>query len=225
VILLLTGFEPFDGARVNPSGEVARRLDGTRIGAATVVGRVLPVSFDRLPALIGDLIATTKPDALLGMGLASSEPTIRLEQFAINRAHCGDGADNDGVSPSDRPLDPDGPAARIASLSLRPVVERLRGAGIPARLSFHAGTHCCNLWLYHALGALERNHALGAPERAGHAPAAPERRGIPCGFIHLPCLPEQTLDALLPSMPLDVMVEAVRLVAAAAVEAAPVRGS
>jgi pyroglutamyl-peptidase len=194
--LLLSGFEPFDGGHVNPSGEVARRLDGARIGGAAVVGRVLPVSFARLPALIGELIATTPSDAVIGMGLAAGEPAIRLERFAINRAH-SERADNDGLAPDDRSLDDSGPAARVATLPAAPALERLRVAGIPARLSFHAGTHCCNLWLYHALGALER---------AG--------RRIPCGFIHLPCLPEQALAVPLASMPLDVMVEAVRLVAA-----------
>ena len=197
--LLLTGYEPFDGAAVNPSGEVAQKLDGARIGAATVVGRVLPVSFDRVPRLLADLIETTRPDVLLGMGLANGEATIRLEQFGINRAH-SERADNDGVAPRERPLDPDGPAARIATLPLGPIVTQLRAAGIPARLSFHAGTHCCNLWLYHALGALERSG-----------------RSRPCAFIHLPCLPEQTLDVQLASMPLDVMVDAVRRVASAAV--------
>jgi pyroglutamyl-peptidase len=201
VILLLTGYEPFDSASVNPSGEVARRLDGARIGAATVVSRVLPVSFERVPALLAALIDDIKPDALLGMGLAGGEPMIRLEQFAINRAH-SERADNDGTAPRERALDPDGPAARIATLPLGPVVEDLRAAGIPARLSFHAGTHCCNLWLYHALGAIER----GERER-------------PCAFIHLPCLPAQTLDTQLASMPLDMMVDAVRRVARAAVAA------
>ncbi|MBI3514061.1 MAG: hypothetical protein HY060_08375 [Proteobacteria bacterium] len=200
--LLLTGFEPFDGGTVNPSGEVARRLDGARIAAATVVGRVLPVSFERLPALIGELVDRGAPDAMLGMGLAAAEPMIRLEQFAINRAH-SERADNDGLAPDDRPLDAVGPAARIATLPLGPVVARLRAAGIPARLSFHAGTHCCNLWLYHALAALERRD-----------------RRIPCAFIHLPCLPEQALATPTASMPLDLMVEAVRLVAANAIDQA-----
>jgi pyroglutamyl-peptidase len=197
--LLLTGFEPFDGGTINPSGEVARRLDGSRIGDATVTARVLPVSFARLPALIGALVADSAADVLLGMGLAAAEPMIRLEQFAINRAH-SERADNDGLCPDDRPLDPAGPAARVATLPLGPVVARLRAAGIPARQSFHAGTHCCNLWLYHALGALERLD-----------------RRIPCAFIHLPYVPEQVLASPGPSLPLDRMIEAVRLVAAAAV--------
>jgi pyroglutamyl-peptidase len=196
--LLLTGFEPFDGGSVNPSGEVACALDGAEIAGARVIGRVLPVSFARLPGVIADLIGTTAPVALIGMGLAGSEPAIRLEQVAINRAH-SDRADNDGAKPANRPLDQAGPAARLATLALEPIVAELRAAGIPARLSFHAGTHCCNLWLYHALGALEQR---------GEA--------RPCGFVHLPCLPEQALDGAQPSMPLDTMVRAMRRVATAA---------
>jgi pyroglutamyl-peptidase len=196
--LLLTGFEPFGGGTINPSGELARRLDGAEIAGARVSGRVLPVSFERLPALIAAMVDESAPAALLGMGLAGGEPAIRLEQIAINRAHSA-AADNDGDAPANRPLDRAGPAARIATLALEPIVAGLRSAGIPARLSFHAGTHCCNLWLYHALGALER---------AG--------RQIPCAFIHLPCLPEQALDGASATMRFDVMEQAVRMVAEAA---------
>jgi pyroglutamyl-peptidase len=206
--LLLTGFEPFGGGTINPSGEIARRLDGIEIAGVRVVGRVLPVSFERLPsliaALVDEMVARAGTVALLGMGLAGGEPAIRLEQIAINRAH-GETADNDGVAPVNQPLERDGPAARIATLELEPIVADLRGAAIPARLSFHAGTHCCNLWLYHALGALER---------AG--------KRIPCGFIHLPCLPEQALDGASATMTLDTMTQAVRKVAEAALAGAPV---
>jgi pyroglutamyl-peptidase len=201
--LLLTGFEPFNGGSINPSGEVAQRLDGSAIAGARVIGRVLPVSFARLPAALAALIDTVAPDALLGMGLAGGEAAIRLEQVAINRAH-SEAADNDGLAPANAPLDPAGPAARLATLALEPAIARLRAADLPARLSFHAGTHCCNLWLYHALGVLER--------RGG---------AIPCGFIHLPCLPEQVLDGVQASMPLDRMIQAVRLVAEAALASAP----
>lgn len=205
--LLLTGFEPFGGGTINPSGELARRLDGIEIAGARVVGRALPVSFERLPsliaALVDEMVARAGTAALLGMGLAGGEPAIRLEQIAINRAH-SETADNDGVAPVNQPLERDGPAARIATLELEPIVADLRGAAIPARLSFHAGTHCCNLWLYHALGALER---------AG--------KRIPCGFIHLPCLPEQALDGASATMTLDTMTQAVRKVAEAALAGAP----
>src|SRR4051812_38316675 len=41
---LVTGFEPYNGAGTNPSGAIARALDGSEIAGCQVVGRVLPVS-------------------------------------------------------------------------------------------------------------------------------------------------------------------------------------
>jgi len=42
---LITGFEPYGGRRLNPSGELAAALDGARLGDLVVVGRTLPVVF------------------------------------------------------------------------------------------------------------------------------------------------------------------------------------
>jgi pyroglutamyl-peptidase len=93
-------------------------------------------------------------------------------------------------------------------------------AGIPARLSASAGTFLCNALMYHAMRAC-----------AEHAPATP------CGFIHLPYVPEQVSTLLLQmrewakvelhqradlaSMALDVQVEAVRLAIETTLEATP----
>ncbi len=50
--ILVTGFEPFDRETVNPSWEVARRLDGWRCDGHVVAARLLPCAFDAvLPAL------------------------------------------------------------------------------------------------------------------------------------------------------------------------------
>ncbi|MDE2490941.1 MAG: pyroglutamyl-peptidase I, partial [Elusimicrobia bacterium] len=46
-VILITGFEPFGGERVNPSWEAARRLDGRRIAGRRVAARRLPVAFAR----------------------------------------------------------------------------------------------------------------------------------------------------------------------------------
>ena len=79
--VLLTGFEPFGGASTNPSGDVARALNGetlecTAAGAgeadttdaaahATVIGRVLPVSFAASAAQLEQLAAKHRPDLRL----------------------------------------------------------------------------------------------------------------------------------------------------------------
>ena len=49
--LLLTGFEPFLDVAVNPSGLVARAMDGERLGphGPRLRGVELPVSFARAP--------------------------------------------------------------------------------------------------------------------------------------------------------------------------------
>ncbi len=43
--VLITGFEPFDGERVNPSWEVVKQLNDLMLGGAKVVARQLPCAF------------------------------------------------------------------------------------------------------------------------------------------------------------------------------------
>jgi len=50
--VLLTGFEPFDGDPVNPSGEVAKQLDGRVIGDRVVRSAILPVQHEAARAAV-----------------------------------------------------------------------------------------------------------------------------------------------------------------------------
>lgn len=171
--VLVTGFEPFGGRSINPSGELARALDGRDLSGAHLVGRILPVSFTRLRGALEALWDEFKPDVVLLTGLAGAEPVLRLEQMAIN-AISPQVPDNDGLRPVDRRIEEGGPEGRRATMDLAAITQELLDQGIPARLSFHAGTHCCNASLYTMLGLIER---------AG--------RQVPCAFLHLPCLPAQ----------------------------------
>ncbi len=198
--LLLTGFEPFGGRTVNPSERVATALDRSSISGFDVTARVLPVSFRRLPAILDQLLGEIRPDAILPMGLAAAAPRIRLEQIAVNAMHSSQ-ADNDGLAPFNEQIEEAGPLARRATIELGPLVQRLVQDWQPVELSFHAGTHCCNLTLYHLLGRIAR-------------------KPVPCAFIHLPCLPEQVAsepDLGQPAMALEPMIETVRQIASLAV--------
>ena len=62
-------------------------------------------------------------------------------------------------------------------------------AGIPAAVSYSAGTFVCNDTLFLLL-----HHFRASPVRVG--------------FVHVPFLPEQLKDGAHPSMPLDDMVSA-----------------
>jgi pyroglutamyl-peptidase len=167
---LITGFEPFGGYRDNPSGEIARRLDGATIAGVAVVGRVLPVDIARIDAALRGIFAEVDPVAVILLGLAPGETVIRLERVALNLADFAI-ADNAGARVADTPLDRAGGPALWSRLPLRAIQEKLLALGIPARLSESAGTYLCNAAFYRALSHL--------PER------------VPCGFIHLPLLPTQ----------------------------------
>lgn len=177
-IALVTGFEPYGGRRHNPSARLAEALHGKIIGAWRVEGRVLPVALDGLEARIEALLEELRPSLVLALGLAPGEAMIRLERVALNLADFGI-ADNAGARPLDRALVGGSVMARAASLPLRAMEDALLAQGIPVRLSSSAGTYLCNAVLYLLLQALELR---GEP--------------VPCGFIHLPYLPEQVAEML-----------------------------
>lgn len=196
--MLLTGFESYGGHAINPSGDIARLLDGMEIAGVRVAGRILPVVHAGLADRIGALIEETSPRAVICLGLDPGESSIRLERVAANILDF-DIADNAG-DVLQGPVVEGGTTALQSTLPLPAIESRLRAADIPVRRSEDAGRFVCNALMYHALQAAGRRRP---------APA--------CGFIHLPFLPEQAGDS--PSLPLDRMVEAVRLAIHATLEA------
>jgi pyroglutamyl-peptidase len=220
-VALVTGFEPYGGRGVNPSAEVAKRVDGLEIEGHRVVGRVLPVSFRALGDRISGLLRDLDPALVVSLGLWPGESTIRLERVGLNLADF-EIPDNEGTLVRDDVVVAAAPCAVHATLPLREIEQALLAAGIPARLSTTAGTFLCNATLYTFLDC------------------AQERTGTRCGFVHLPYLPEQVAGLLeevragqhveihqganLASMSLPTMVEAVRIVLGVSLGAAARRG-
>ena len=85
-ILILTGFEPFRGERINPSWEVARRFDGEVIGGLQIKSVRVPVGCAKAARRITGAIVRYRPRAVLGLGEAGGRPAISLERIAINLA-------------------------------------------------------------------------------------------------------------------------------------------
>jgi len=202
-IVLVTGFEPFGGHKVNPSALIARALDGCGVAGARIAGRILPVDLVRLDDALDQVLAETRPAIVVALGLAASEPVIRLERVALNVADFAT-PDNAGAVRRNAPLDEAGPDARFSRLPLERILDAVLAADIPARLSETAGLYLCNALMYRLLGRL--------PER------------IPCGFIHLPPLPGQVAESIraaggrvgergsnLGSLPLDLQRRAVEI--------------
>ncbi|MEM4780053.1 MAG: pyrrolidone-carboxylate peptidase [Halalkalicoccus sp.] len=196
--VLLTGYEPFGEHTNNPSETLARDLDGERVSGREVVGRVLPVEFGRAGKALETAIDEIDPELVLSTGLAAGRSTVSVERVAINVTEAGETPDNAGETPRNERIAPDGPDAYLATVPVVEWVETLLEAGIPARVSNTAGTHCCN-------------HALYTARRYTDAPA---------GFVHLPLTPEMAAErestraaagggAIPPSMPLDLQRRAV----------------
>lgn len=194
--LLLTGFEPFDGDAVNPSGEVAKRLDGQVIGDCVVRGVVLPVQHEAARAIVAPRLTAPGLAAVLHLGLAGGRARIALERVAVNVMDYSR-PDAHGRVLCDVACVPHGPAAHFSTLPLREMLAALTAEGIPAYVSNTAGTFLCNDVSYTTL------HAL-----AGRGLA------IPTGFIHLPFLPSMVTahDREEPSMDVSLMIRAVEIV-------------
>jgi pyroglutamyl-peptidase len=184
--VLLTGFEPFGKATLNPSGEIVKQISGDNIVTA-----ILPVAYAQSGEALLALIEQHNPDVVISLGQAEGRTQITPERIAINLDDARL-ADNEGVSRIDVPILEDGPVAYESTLPIKEFVSAITAAGIPAAVSLSAGAFLCNHIFYVA-----QNRLKGTKVRSG--------------FIHVPLMDEQAGEFPgLPTMQFDQMVKAVR---------------
>lgn len=169
--VLVTGFEPFGGANLNPSQLVVERLAA---GAVSVPIRtaVLPVEYSASARSLLALIEEHQPRAVVCLGQAEGRSELSFERVAVN-LNDSRAADNSGVVRIDLPINATGVAAWFTTLPLQQMVDAARAVGVPAGLSLSAGTFVCNHIFY-----------VMQSELAG--------KGVASGFVHLPLVPEQS---------------------------------
>lgn len=187
--LLITGFDPFGGERVNPSWEAVKQMPDT-IGEYRLIKLQLPTVFGRAAELLLQTAEEVHPDAVLSVGQAGGRKGITPEVIGINLREARI-PDNEGHQPVNVPVVPGGPAAYFSTLPVRKMVAAMHKEQIPCSLSYSAGAFVCNDVLYSAL-----HHFHETPVRAG--------------FIHVPFLPEQAGDGV-PSLPLETIVQGLTL--------------
>lgn len=188
--ILLTGFEPFGGETLNPSLELLNYLEQTppSLPNAALRFRRLPVVFSQVESVLRREV-DWDPQVVLLLGQAAGRDRILLEKVAVNWVYSVT-ADNEGDVPSEGPIDPAGPSAFLSPLPLRNYKERLMSVGVPAEISFTAGTYVCN-WTYYL------SHQI-----------FPQAASL---FIHLPSLPTQALShSPQPSMSFELMEKGLR---------------
>ena len=190
--ILVTGFEPFGGEKTNPSWEVASTLPATIAGHAVVCERI-PVSFGRGPAAVLAAIRREDPSIVLCLGQAGGRAKVTPEFVGINYADARI-PDNDGGQPRGARLLEDAPDAYFSTLPVHAMARAMVDAGVPAAVSYTAGTYVCNAVLFSALHALAKS-----------------RPTVRTGFVHVPYSPEQAcrLPEATPSMPVALMRKAI----------------
>ncbi|MFE6734034.1 pyroglutamyl-peptidase I [Microbacterium sp. NPDC057650] len=190
--VLLTGFGPFAGGAGNPSQDAVGAYAAAH-PSDDLVAAVLPVVFTDAATQLRALIAEHLPEVVIAFGLAGGSTRVAVERVAVNLIDARI-PDNSGAAPIDVPSEPDGPAARFATLPVKRIARAIDEAGIPAHVSLSAGSYVCNHVFYTALAA------------------APEARA---GFIHLPWSASTAPDGA-PHLPDDALVHAVGIAVAQA---------
>ncbi|RLE54523.1 MAG: pyroglutamyl-peptidase I [Thermoprotei archaeon] len=197
--VLILGFSSWGREKVNPSEYIAKELDGRKILDHTVLGRSIPVSYKFVRNEVPKLLTDIRPKVAIGIGLRPTSTEMYIERVALNIVDSEE-KDIDGVELVDVPVVENGPPAYFTNAPVKEIVNELRRSGVPARVSYCAGTFLCNYLYYIML------HTVNT-----------EKLNTICCFIHIPYATEyvtsRSISALgvrttPPSLPLNVLIKA-----------------
>ena len=173
--ILVTGFDPFGGEKVNPALEAVKSLP-SEIHGAEIHWVEIPTVFYQSAEVLETAIVRFQPDAVLCIGQAGGRASLTPERVAINQ----DDAripDNQGNQPLDTPIRLDGQAAYFSTLPIKAMVQAIKEEGLPATVSNTSGTFVCNHLMYQALYLADKKF--------------PHMR---TGFMHIPYMTEQVIN-------------------------------
>lgn len=186
--LLITGYPPYDKYPLNSTHQLIESMKADLPVELADLRELIVfeiVDFDNTDSASQQktmlesyhrLMEMHEPDICLFCGQAAARPMLCLETIAINVF-------------KGEIIDSAGPPAYWATLPEQEMlISTLHQAGIPAKLSHHAGTHLCNHILYTALHDADLNGS-----------------GMKAGFLHLPMTASQVIecDENRPSIPLS----------------------
>lgn len=189
--IFITAFEPYDEWDENSSWLALVNFTKTLPPNAKITTRRYPVNYDAVyERLSRDLEENF--DFALHLGQAPGSTSIHLEAIGLNI-----GGSLNTRAETFQPLVADGPVAYRSELPLIAWSEQLQSAGIPATVSYHAGTYLCNATLY-----------------LSHHLAQRQRRRTKSAFIHMPLDTSQAAKTAkeIPSLPATVSAAGLRLI-------------
>lgn len=172
--ILVTGFDPFDKEKINPALEAVKRLP-EEIAGAKIIKLEIPTVFGHAGIVVENAIELNKPDVVVNIGQAGGRFAITPEKVAINLADARI-ADNAGNQPLDETIFTDGQTAYFTQLPIKAMVAAINAKGLPAAVSYTAGSFVCNYIMYYVQYLIDKKY--------------PNLKG---GFIHVPFIFEQVV--------------------------------
>ena len=183
--ILVTGFDPFGGEKINPALEAVKLLPNEILGSE-IIKLEIPTVFRKSYDVLKEAVIENKPDVVISVGQASGRFGITPERVAINIDDARI-ADNEGNQPIDERIFEDGKEAYFSNLPIKAMVAEIKENGLPASVSNTAGTFVCNHIMYSIMYMIDK-----------------EFTNVKGGFIHVPCIPAQVVDKVgVPSMSVE----------------------
>lgn len=186
--VLITGFEPFGGEKINPSYEAVKGVKTFK--SIEVIKACLPVVFGDSILRLEHLIDEHQPNIVICVGQAGGRQGLTIERIGINV----DDAripDNEGNQPIDERIVDAAPDGFLSNLPIKAIVNEWSLQNITGSVSNSAGTYVCNHILFGLMEMKQRK--------------TPQYKG---GFIHVPFIPEQNNE---PSMPLETIIKGLEI--------------
>lgn len=176
--VLVTGFKPFLGEKINPSELLCEKIEN-------VEHLILPVEYQKSFEVLSSVVKNEPPEFLIMLGQASGRANICLEKIGLNWIQTRT-ADEAGFIPPVGMIDAKLPLAYLSTFPVDQIYYELKKKYPRLEISFCAGTFVCNQIYFKTLAEF------------------PEVKSI---FIHVPLLPEQLKQSdLRPSMSLQEMI-------------------
>lgn len=192
--ILITGFTPFGKENINPSWEAVKALK-EKLNDENIFIKEIPTVFGEASEVVLAEADKVDADAVLAVGQAGGRASITVEFVGINWRKASI-PDNAGNVPKGEKIKTDGEDGYFSNLPVQKIVENIVKSGIPAHISYTAGTYVCNELLYNLMYNINKTS-----------------KSRKAGFIHLPFIPDQVLDKSsdMPSMDIDNMVEGLKI--------------
>lgn len=172
--IIVAGFDTHEDEYMNPAYEAVKLLPD-HIKGAEIIKVEIPTVFGEVKEVIEALIRKEHPDIVLSVGEAGGRADITIERVGINIMDARR-PDNKGNQPIDEIIEKDGETVYFSNMPVKTMVNEIRKQGIPASVSYTAGTYVCNYVLYTTMYMINKKY-----------------KNIKGGFIHVPFCPEQSI--------------------------------